>query len=401
MSDEEGDNPTAEVSTTGLSPNWKVRGEIDATDAAGVLGYNSSGSGTTYGVEGTVDSSNSDAAGVRGVATASNGRASGVYGESNSSSNGAAGVYGYGAGAAYGVQAYSENAPGARVSTGEKGGRGLVAAVDASEGRGFGVYASADTEDDGSAGVNGISNASTGVTYGVKGTTFSGDSGAAGVRGINGGDGKTHGVEGVTYATDAGAAGVTGTADASTGQTYGIAGQTKSDHGDAAGVYAENSNAGPAVRAEGHVAVSDVGASAYLGSEVGISDATETKVPFDTKQHDDFGTFDTSTNPGEFNVPVAGDYHVSATVRWAERLSGQVAHKLHLRVDGTSVATRSQEVQGSASYDALVTVHLSKTIYGAQQGETITVAVEQLSSSKKDLAGSSQDQTYVTIDKVG
>ncbi len=75
--------------------NCKIIGELDDDNGVGVYGANTSGSGTTYGVQGVTDSSDSDAAGVQGEATAPSGTVFGVHGNTNSDHDEAAGVKGY------------------------------------------------------------------------------------------------------------------------------------------------------------------------------------------------------------------------------------------------------------------------------------------------------------------
>ena len=151
-----GTSTDTETESTGAplaspSSDYKVRGKKQATDATGVLGWNTATSGPSYGVEGVTDSGDDGAAGVRGVCTATTGGIYGVLGFGDTpSAQGVVGaaseavpLLGFG-GTPTGVWGYTDKSPN-------------DANVDAA----YGVY--------------GQAAAGSGRTYGVYGTTSSAD----------------------------------------------------------------------------------------------------------------------------------------------------------------------------------------------------------------------------------
>ena len=185
---------------------WKVLGETPKPGASGVLGYNSSGSGRTTGVEGVVDSSITSSTGVRGTATPGSGLTYGVRGVTNTAENLAAGVLGEATDTALGVYGRSSKhiGIGGLTDAGQK--TGVVGANPANSnatGTGYGVRGYTDTVGDGSTGVLGRARVSSGLTYGVQGITSSHNADAAGVRGdATANSGAPAGVEGVSRAPD-------------------------------------------------------------------------------------------------------------------------------------------------------------------------------------------------------
>ena len=106
-------NYAAQAKTTGYTALYA---ETDGDGYNAVHGYNSSGTGLSYGVRGDTASTNADAFGVRGRATSSSGSAAkGVGGITQGDGTGAAGVHGEAAassGEVYGVYGTSASSSG-------------------------------------------------------------------------------------------------------------------------------------------------------------------------------------------------------------------------------------------------------------------------------------------------
>jgi len=231
------------------SSNWKVLGENAASDAIGVLGHATAGSGVTRGVKGIADSSTEGAAGVRGDATSDSGITYGVDGRSKGNPDGI-GTIGLAS-----TDSFSFNPTVGFPS-------GLRGETD---------WSDADAGVSTAYGVLGNTKASTGTSIAVEGNNFNSNSGI----GVRGRDitGNAHGVVSV--------------GDSKTTGNHEVTGHVQADDG-----FRGN-----------------VGATVHLGSDQSISN-TDT-VAYDSIEQDDRGEFDTTTN--EFVCAYDGDYHVHAT----------------------------------------------------------------------------------------
>lgn len=314
-------------------------------------------------------------AGVHGEATASSGVTFGVDGETQSSETGAAGVRGKAttsdSTATYGVKGVSE--------------------------------ADADMlSDDYPAGVAGRANGS-GRILGVEGRTFG--PGATGLYGVaadgsferNMNDAFPAGVIGVTdYSSETSgansAAAIEAHATATSGTAHGLLAQTDSPTGYA--VYAVGD-----LYVGGHADVDDVGVSAYRSgsSHQTISSGSTQAVVFDEVVNDDFSGFDTST--GVYTVQADGGYHVDFMVDWYDSFSSGDSIIYVLQINGSR--------SGGLHADTVVPNNaapcrgFSKALFGLTSGDTIDVAIFQDSGIGKDIYGSSAEDTYLTIHKVG
>jgi hypothetical protein len=216
--------------------DYKILGEAGLPNGAGVVGHNTSGSGTAHGVDGVTDS---DAgAGVR--ARAANGaralHATADLGQAvRAISKKSEGVF-----------ARSSEGTGGAFFANDGGADAIVGTNQATAnlgGQGYGVRGVGYPQGDGSAGVYGYSTASTGRTYGVRARTVSAEAGAAGVYArTRQGSGATYGVHAVADTDDNGGAAV----------------RAESPSG-APGVYATAD--GPAVRGEATTGTGVVGHS--------------------------------------------------------------------------------------------------------------------------------------------
>lgn len=338
------DTDAVDATAAVVSSDYKVRGKKSAPDGAGVLGHNTATTGTARGVEGVTDSPSRAAAGVHGQATAGSG-----------------------------------------------------------------------------------------ATYGVDGVTQSSDTGAAGVRGST--SGANRGVVGDAYDTRSNlptlsssrAAAIFGRSDKSAGT--GVVGWSKnsdgvhgrSDDSDSSAVFAENTSGGWALETNteskiggdlnvdndvfvtnnldvsGHADIRTVGAEVYLANNFTISDSNREVVVWDTVEDDDFGAYDKST--GIYELPENGDYHVDFMVDWSDSFSAGDTIQYDLRINGGN--------NGGLSADTTVPSNMaparcfSKTLYDMVGGVELTVEVDQVSGSSKDIWGSSSQETYWTITKVG
>jgi hypothetical protein len=93
-SDDETAGSTDATTTSHATTTWKVLGELDEADAAGVIGHNRATSGTGTGVEGVTDSAADGTAGVTGRATAASGATYAVAGFNDSTGSGSGAVFG-------------------------------------------------------------------------------------------------------------------------------------------------------------------------------------------------------------------------------------------------------------------------------------------------------------------
>lgn len=157
MSDQSGDNSDDDSSSAGgkdiqpnaISSTYKVRGEDELSDGAGVLGHNTATTGTAMGVEGVTES---DAGtGVRGTTTASSGLVFGVHGSGTSPS--AYGVLGtvvsgifpfFQSGKPMGVRGYTDRSG---AQNGVEAGYGVFGSVVATSGEAYGVYGFTNSSD--------------------------------------------------------------------------------------------------------------------------------------------------------------------------------------------------------------------------------------------------------------
>jgi hypothetical protein len=285
------------------------------------------------------------------------------------------------------------------------------------------------------AGVYGHTSASTGQTYGVAGETDSSGSGAAGVRGdATAGSGATFGVHGFADSTNDASSGVYGEAnDGGTGlkgdlyvtkadlpphiglidaavhgraegtnntagflwsrNATGVTGRT--DSADASAVIGYNSAGGIGLQLNNsYVDIGKVSVSAYLSSSQSIDSRTNETVAFNSLEFTDWnGSFDTST--GVFTAPADGKYHVAAGSGWLDDLADGDKIFLYIYANGDRKAKNYRVVGGSVSPN----MHVSKTVSIAK-GDTIEVEVFHTNGSSRSLAAR-DDETYVTIDKIG
>jgi hypothetical protein len=123
-----------------------------------------------------------------------------------------------------------------------------------------------------------------------------------------------------------------------------------------------------------------VGCKAYKSANQSISNATVTKISFDSEYFDTSAIHDTSTNNTRFTVPTgkAGKWQVSITVSYADNSTGQ----RQLRV-----------VKNNTTYNNIVMVavngdetHLSHTdIFDLAVGDYMEVAAYQTSTGALDV----------------
>lgn len=273
------------VTTSAISSAYKVLGQLDDPTGVGVLGHNTSTTGTAYGVEGVTDSADTEAVGVYGnAATAASNATFGVVGTTASDHNLAAGVFGDGS-QAIGVRG---------ISAGDDGVFGLS-------------YAS------GAAGVYGESKESSGSS--------------------------TNGVRGIARSDADGTAGVKGESFATSGATYGVYGSANS--ADGYGLYSADD-----ARVDGSVSVGSLGAEVTLGTTQTLTSTSEI-VRFDTVVTDDLNEYSTTT--GKWTATNAGTYLVTAQIEWNPlNMSAGEGLFINLYLDGTRVATNFRQSGGSA-----------------------------------------------------
>lgn len=268
-----------------------------------------------------------------------------------------------------------------------------------------------DALSDGAA-VLGHNTAASGAATGVHGVTDSTTETAAGVRGE--GNGASRAVAGynlddpslewgfdvpagVLGQTDApGGNGVIGITSSDTGTGYGVFGRSSSP--DSAAVFGYNDGGGPAVEANGHVEIADNGLSVWLDANLDVPDDDWTSIEFDNENEDDFGAFNIIN--GDITIPVAGTYHVSASVAWQNRLSGGTPHGIRISIDNSTEAELIREVPGSSANSPIVQDRIDKTLFGLSENQNITVDVYQNSGGTRTVFGA-ENRTYLTIHRVG
>lgn len=296
-------------------------------------------------------------------------------------------------------------------------GAGVLGYNRSTSGSAYGVEGATDSSDDGAVGVFGHTQAGSGGTHGVRGLTASDYTDSSGVRGENttGGDGA--GVEGYNLGqasneyTFSAPKGVYGQCDDSFG--YGVVGHSTGTGNASVGVFGRTESAdspavwginngsgnGMAIEATGYQSISQISVSAYLENAYSVPDSSSQVLAFDALEYSDWsgGKFDTQT--GEFTVPAAGKYHVSASCGFQTGFSSGGRISLKIWVDeGGSASTRARNSIGVV-HDYPSNVQISKTLDLATD-DVVSVYVEQVSGSSQDLE-SGTAETYITIDKIG
>jgi hypothetical protein len=416
--DIETDGTESNVKPAVVTPTaYKILGEIAQADAAAVLGKNTDGASTNYGVFGLTESSARGSAGVVGKAT-----------------NGTTAVKAETTGRGDAILA----------TTSGEDYNGVFGENTATSGWSWGVRGDTDSTDANATGVKGKANATSGSPTGVSGETSGGADGAAGVRGeARAGTGDTFGVDGETSSTASGAAGVRGSStntnhgvegrvydDASNlptlggGESAGVFGRSDKENGwavngwsrnysavlgrtddvDSVGLFGYNSaSGGVGVRSQGilevteHVETGKTGLSAYCSTNQTISNSTVTTVIFDETNADHFAGYDTST--GVYTVRESGDYHVSFTIDWQTTFDAGTHISYELRINGSS----SGGIQADTTVGTdgqRVCRNYSRTLFSLDEDDTLEVTVQQQSGGPADVWGSDQE-SYLTLYKVG
>ncbi len=393
MTDTPSDNPAdhSEESATLSDPStsqhtasaYKVLGQDDLPSGAAVQGHNTATSGTATGVEGVTDSTDSNAAGVRGKSMASSGTQVETYG-----------VHGISAGDGTLSGPTPSGVKGTGTGSGENA--GVLGVTQSDAGRAAGVKAVA---------TSGFANAiladANNSGLAIEATAQADNAPAVWARTIgSSGTDLKRAILGEISTTAAGVSAVRGHAQASSGETYGVEGETASTAANAAGVHgtvSDSTGDAAAIKASGHVDIDDVGVTAYRSSNLSISNETDTTVKFDATREDHFSGFDTSN--GVYTVQQAGDYHVDFMINWNSFFSAGDSIDYRLLVDGftTEGFVADTKIPGNIAPSRC----FSKTIRGMSAKETIEVEVYQSSGGSKDISGSADGDTYISIDKVG
>lgn len=162
-------------------------------------------------------------------------------------------------------------------------------------------------------------------------------------------------------------------------------------------VNASNVSASNNLSVGGHSDVSNVGLNAYLSSDYTIPDNSFTTLPFDSTTVDHFGGFDTST--GVYTVQEPGDYHVDFLIDWADQFSEGDGIEYAMLINGGLLGGMSADKVAPAATDPAE--HFGRTLFGLSSGDTIEVELYQTSGSGKNVWGGSNEQTFLTIHKVG
>lgn len=371
------DESTADLTTTltATPSNYKILGKLSEKDAAGVLGQNTSNSGTTYGLRGEVDSTDSSAAGVHGEATDTNGSASGVTGVTQSN------------GGIFVVAGVEGDAPSTQTSSAWG-----VAGTSKAEGYYDDNF---DTEVFGGGVYGGVTPDSGNYTAGVLGENSGTHNRAAGVRGNAASSGKTFGVYGTAASSDTDAAGVRGDANASSGTVHGVYGSTNSSNG--YGLYTPDD-----AKVDGHVEASegiraDVGASVYLGSNQTIPDGGVKTLAFDSIEVDERNEFDTGT--GKFTTKYAGTYAVDCAISFEDTVdTSQGSETIYIELWGGGTRKAVKEVLSPGGDDG--TYNISKTLYNLGANDEIEIIIKNYSSFDQVIYGTNPVWTYMTVRQV-
>jgi hypothetical protein len=378
-----------------------------------VLGYNQTGSGTTYGVLGRVDSPTGyglytpDDAKVDGITETGKIRASdddntdevSVIEGHSTVSNERAETYGvHGISDADGSLDNEDPAGVKGTSTGGGETVGVLGVTRSTAGRATGLKGVAEA---GSA--NAITADGGDYGNGLETSTSADNGNGVWARHIgSGGTSNSHAILAQTYTEADGVAGVRGEANGSGGnETYGIYGTSGSSAG--YGTYSDGDSktdgthevTGQVDAGEGYAG--NVGASARFSSKYTLTgDTANYKLPFDTVVEDDRGEFNTTEN--RFETKYAGDYRVETGIHFSAQYTADTEVALWVVVNNRLEAFTKETVPpNSGSID--VYPQLSRTLKGLPPDSRIHIEASS-DGSDNDIKEFTSG-TYFVVTQVG